>query len=280
MTLLADRQNSQSPSRRLSLSDKISALGAKISRSLSTIDPSLQDEDRDSVVSDLPMINGQQKDRSLSRGRDAFQSTGRGGLGNIRQASLSRDARPDSGPDDFSTTRGREPVPGAHKDVYSTGRGGVGNLRSPSRDASRPPAVPDIAEQEALENYAATHQDVVHSTGRGGAGNFNRSRSRDPAGNAGNFDRSRSRDPAAHPVHSTGRGGAGNIKSGAGLETDSIDETERRKHGHHPEGYHSTGRGGAANLTATSEPAVEHHQHHAHGFESTGRGGAGNIVHD
>ncbi|EDR09411.1 uncharacterized protein LACBIDRAFT_318969 [Laccaria bicolor S238N-H82] len=61
MTLLADRQNSQSPSRRLSLSDKISALGAKISRSLSTIDPSLQDEDRDSVVSDLPMINGQRQ---------------------------------------------------------------------------------------------------------------------------------------------------------------------------------------------------------------------------
>jgi hypothetical protein len=77
-----------------------------------------------------------EKDRSLSRGRDAFvsasrhligvlltsptpiqQSTGRGGLGNIRQASLSRDARPDSGPDDFSTTRGREPVQGVHKEV-------------------------------------------------------------------------------------------------------------------------------------------------------------------
>ncbi|KIK09528.1 hypothetical protein K443DRAFT_389355 [Laccaria amethystina LaAM-08-1] len=205
-----------------------------------------------------------EKDRSLSRGRDAFQSTGRGGLGNIRQASLSRDARPDSGPDDFSTTRGREPVQGVHKEVYSTGRGGVGNLRSPSRDVSRPPAVPDVAEQEVLDNYVAKHQDD-HSSGRGGAGNFNRSRSR---------------DPAHPPVHSTGRGGAGNIKLGAGLETDSIDEAERRKHGHHAEGFHTTGRGGAANLTVSSEPPVEHHEHHSNGFESTGRGGAGNIVHD
>lgn len=45
--------------------------------------------------------------------------------------------------------------------MYSTGRGGVGNLRSPSRDVSRPPAVPDVAEQEVVENYVATHQDAV-----------------------------------------------------------------------------------------------------------------------
>jgi hypothetical protein len=45
--------------------------------------------------------------------------------------------------------------------VYSTGRGGVGNLRSPSRDVSRPPAVPDVAEQEVLDNYVAKHQDDV-----------------------------------------------------------------------------------------------------------------------
>jgi len=66
------------------------------------------------------------KDRSASRGREALvvsvseylspsftdqpQSSGRGGFGNIRQTSLSRDARPDSGPDDFSGTRGREPI--------------------------------------------------------------------------------------------------------------------------------------------------------------------------
>lgn len=40
------------------------------------------------------------------------QSSGRGGMGNIRQASVSRETRPD-GPDDFSKSRGREPVPAA-----------------------------------------------------------------------------------------------------------------------------------------------------------------------
>lgn len=68
-------------------------------------------------------------ERSTSRGRNTFivrfsldyflihifnvliqQSTGRGGIGNMRATSLSRDARPDSGPDDFSVTRGREPA--------------------------------------------------------------------------------------------------------------------------------------------------------------------------
>jgi hypothetical protein len=62
-------------------------------------------------------------DRSVSRGRQTFvsfplsstwtlvnglQSTGRGGSGNIRQPSESTDVRPESGPDDFSRTRGRE----------------------------------------------------------------------------------------------------------------------------------------------------------------------------
>jgi len=68
-------------------------------------------------------------ERSTSRGREVFvcsshlyfpsishslsdyqQSSGRGGIGNIRAASKSRDERPSSGPDDFSATRGREPI--------------------------------------------------------------------------------------------------------------------------------------------------------------------------
>lgn len=59
-------------------------------------------------------------------------------MGNIRQSSLSRDGRPDSGPDDFSPTRGREPhVRQVDQVLYSTGRGGAGNIRSPSRDVSK-----------------------------------------------------------------------------------------------------------------------------------------------
>lgn len=43
--------------------------------------------------------------------RSSLQSTGRGGVGNIRQPSQSADKRPTSdGPDDFSVTRGREPI--------------------------------------------------------------------------------------------------------------------------------------------------------------------------
>ena len=39
------------------------------------------------------------------------ESTGRGGVGTIRASSASRDGRPIDGPDDFSITRGREPLP-------------------------------------------------------------------------------------------------------------------------------------------------------------------------
>jgi hypothetical protein len=81
----------------------MSALGIKLSRSTST------SRQRESKPSFSFVDLGNNSERSLSRGREAFQSSGRGGIGNIRQASLSRDARPGTGPDDFSPTRGREP---------------------------------------------------------------------------------------------------------------------------------------------------------------------------
>ena len=54
-------------------------------------------------------------------------------MGNIRPASLSRDARPADGPDDFSPTRGREPavhpdrvrVPFSHTPSTNTHRSGL-----------------------------------------------------------------------------------------------------------------------------------------------------------
>jgi len=197
----------------------------------------------------------------VSRGRDAFQSSGRGGVGNIRQPSRSRDARPADGPDDFSPTRGREPA--IHPDrVYSVGRGGAGNIRSPSCDVSRV-APPDAEYQAKLvrEHAEAT---TIHSSGRGGAGNISGSRSR-------------SRGPGATVIHATGRGGAGNIHvHGNSLKPDVLDDEERRQYAHH-DGIHSTGRGGAANLTGAHEPAVERVSHHLGDFESSGRGGAGNI---
>ncbi|KAF8649306.1 hypothetical protein AX16_005885 [Volvariella volvacea WC 439] len=152
--------------------------------------------------------------RSQSRGRDGFTSSGRGGLGNIRQTSVSR-TRPDSGPDDFSSSRGREHAVDPTR-VYSTGRGGAGNIRSPSRDVRSPPLGPDIHEQEVVENYLSTHRDTPHSTGRGGLGNMT--------------SRSQSRGPSTPGVvHSTGRGGAGNIVPGDAAHAEVADEAERRK---------------------------------------------------
>ncbi|KAH8832569.1 hypothetical protein DL96DRAFT_664571 [Flagelloscypha sp. PMI_526] len=118
-------------------------------------------------------------DRSVSRGRDNYTSSGRGGLGNIRPASQSRD-RPTDGPDDFSSTRGRELPPASTTNkIISTGRGGLGNLRSPSRDAAAP--INDQEELRILREHSQEKRDAPISTGRGGAGNINRSRSRETA---------------------------------------------------------------------------------------------------
>ncbi|CAA7268549.1 unnamed protein product [Cyclocybe aegerita] len=269
-TALAERTSSPSPSRRISLSSKISALGAKLGRTLTH--GADGGEENDSIA---PIYS--RTERSTSRGRDAFQSTGRGGLGNIRQASLSRD-RPETGPDDFSVTRGREPI--AHpNEVFSTGRGGAGNIRSPSRDPSKPSAPVDSTEQDVIEKYVASQEGAARSSGRGGLGNIARSRSRDPT------SQGTTATTGTAAVFSTGRGGAGNIHAGHSV-AEEIDEDERRKYSTTTaahEGVHSTGRGGAANITAAHEPAIEKPVHGQYGggeYESTGRGGAGNIFKD
>ncbi|KAG6877446.1 hypothetical protein C0993_007205 [Termitomyces sp. T159_Od127] len=240
------------------------------------------------------------QDQSKSRGREAYvsfhcrltgvckansetrqQSSGRGGAGNIRQASVSRDARPVDGPDDFSVSRGREPVP-AHPKVGSvlarnlyTGRGGAGNIRSPSRDPNAPtvvePQAAVLEERELIRAHNAATAEGPFSSGRGGAGNIVHSPPRpQPHG------------PAL--VHSTGRGGAGNILPGTAGDAyigELKDIVERKAHGHDGE-LHSTGRGGLANITAAADPPVEHPVHaHARGeYTSSGRGGAGNIAKD
>ncbi|KAF6746552.1 hypothetical protein DFP72DRAFT_922642 [Ephemerocybe angulata] len=262
------RNVSPSPPRSGGLGSKISSFGARLTRQFTN------EREEGSVNSASPMLG---KDRSQSRGREALQSTGRGGFGNIRQTSLSRD-RPD-GPDDFSATRGREPAPAVHLGgataIYSTGRGGAGNLRSPSREPSRV----DTREKEVIDSYVAQQGEVPVSTGRGGLGNIStaRSRSRDPL-NSREPSRSRSR-------LTTGRGGAGNVREegvGGVYEGNRADEVERRGKElglHTHEGPHSTGRGGIANITEQEEPALERPSFSgAPGYGSTGRGGAGNIV--
>ncbi|KIY69738.1 hypothetical protein CYLTODRAFT_430286 [Cylindrobasidium torrendii FP15055 ss-10] len=196
------------------------------------------------------------------------QSSGRGGLGNMRALSSSIE-RPVDGPDDFSIPRGREPtVQTAH--VYSTGRGGAGNMRSPSRDVDH--VGPDAREREIVNEYERRESiDAVHSSGRGGLGNMSRSRSRGP-------------QPSNGPVSpirrltSVGRGGIGNIQEGDGIEANLLDEEERRLRAQHDSAVHSTGRGGIANMAHSPVPGVEQVQRKpSEGFQSTGRGGAGNM---
>ncbi|KZV78507.1 hypothetical protein EXIGLDRAFT_847474 [Exidia glandulosa HHB12029] len=156
-------------------------------------------------------------DRSQSRGRDRepLVSSGRGGAGNIRPSSTSRDARPLDGPDDFSVTRGRE-LPTSHTVTHS-GRGGAGNVRSPSRDPESERRVL-AAEHERIVERLREEEHLPHSSGRGGAGNIARSRSRDgPARTLVGTGTGTTTHPSTHPhaqhehVPNTGRGGYGNI---------------------------------------------------------------------
>ncbi|EKM76886.1 hypothetical protein AGABI1DRAFT_130901 [Agaricus bisporus var. burnettii JB137-S8] len=129
-------------------------------------------------------------ERSQSRGRDAFASTGRGGVGNIRQTSVTRAEATPSSPA-VELIRGRElgnALPATSK-LYSTGRGGAGNIRSPSRshqrDLSQPPTLPtvfDTSKEDIIRNHIYVTEEAPISTGRGGAGNIqSRSQSRGPA---------------------------------------------------------------------------------------------------
>ncbi|KAJ7434896.1 hypothetical protein B0H11DRAFT_2107362 [Mycena galericulata] len=209
-------------------------------------------------------------DRSTSRGRDALTSSGRGGVGNMQRSSESRD-RPLDGPDDFSSTRGREPAV-VITEVRSTGRGGSGNFRSPSRDVVEDRDVRSPSELERIRAHEAREKEAMFSTGRGGAGNMSRSPSQGPASPPLGPSGTNSREQAqVHPqVHSSGRGGAGNIVPGP---------APPYERGRVPaiEGIHSTGRGGLANLTASPSPPVDLPVHHHGAVESTGRGGAGNM---
>ncbi|KAF8461566.1 hypothetical protein DFH94DRAFT_671918 [Russula ochroleuca] len=228
-------------------------------------------------------------ERSTSRGRaNGFQLTGRGGAGNFR--SPSREPAT-NGPEDYSDTRGRDPIPSRDPDVISIGRGGAGNIRSPSRDAIRvknqsPESSPIRSELRGrgydrdLITAIDNAHDTGYSTGRGGIGNMTNSPSNSQS-------RSRSRELA----HTAGRGGVGNAYIGGPTEKviEEVDESERAAH-QHLAGMYSSGRGGVGNLTAGEAPyregslnphGVNHpHATHSHDAESFGRGGSGNIYRD
>jgi len=234
-------------------------------------------------------------ERSVSRGREGttFASSGRGGAGNIRQTSTSRDGASSTqqgpGPDDYSQSRGRE-LPAStnttEQKVFSSGRGGAGNIRSPSRDATIESRAALREEAKYVREHVNVEAPVSH--GRGGAGNISNSRSR-----------SRSRDPTSTPGNPAavlvGRGGFGNVKGGEESGTTLgrlAEEEDAKKAGEYrqkeqSEGQlHSTGRGGFANLfhrtsaedKTTREKSRDQSRTRASGeYVSGGRGGSGNI---
>ncbi|EIM88721.1 uncharacterized protein STEHIDRAFT_166740 [Stereum hirsutum FP-91666 SS1] len=246
-----------SPGRRKNtVSEQISALGAMLTRVLSSGEPADAsttpatttrgrdrhpagaeggDDDGRSqadTVDEIQLAKEKAKaqERSTSRGRQ-FQSSGRGGLGNIlprRSPSPSRSpsrARAHvDGPDDFSNTRGREPRSAlsiaATSQPISIGRGGAGNIRSPSRPRETAGLGYTYAAEEEL-SYVPTiargrseesRTPAVRSSGRGGIGNIRAcSPSRSPANTNSSIpdrsptrSRSRSRGPQAVSANTIG----------------------------------------------------------------------------
>ncbi|KAJ6534357.1 hypothetical protein B0H19DRAFT_1185846 [Mycena capillaripes] len=193
------QQTSASTSPRRTFSDRISAVGAKINRALSSdagrpgqngYDPETQ-----SITSTI--VEG--TDRSSSRGRN-FHSSGRGGAGNIYSTANSNtvSAPPGEVPQEFPWPRGRErapveratPTPAA-SGVRSTGRGGSGNF-------SQPPAADpsySLRDREILRAHAEADKNAVRSSGRGGIGNIVTPVAPDAAARS----RSRSVDPLTSP---------------------------------------------------------------------------------
>ncbi|KAH9003805.1 hypothetical protein EDB86DRAFT_2826372 [Lactarius hatsudake] len=92
-------------------------------------------ESTTSTVTIVKPSNEDQLSRTTSRGGQ-YKPSGRGGAGNAREVSdYSQRASIFDGPEDFSSTKGRELRSSSHPEkIVSTGRGGSGNVHSPSRD--------------------------------------------------------------------------------------------------------------------------------------------------
>ncbi|KAJ7486785.1 hypothetical protein FB451DRAFT_1228034 [Mycena latifolia] len=181
--------SSVSPSSRRTFADRLSAVGAKINRALSSEGRPSQngyDPETESITSTV--VEG--GDRSTSRARDAgFRSSGRGGAGNFHSVANAANAVPAGEAQEFPWPRGRERAPVARPPQSSatsrsTGRGGSGNFNQ-----SPPPADPSysLRDREILRAHAEAERSVIRSSGRGGMGNIvtadptrSRSRSIDP----------------------------------------------------------------------------------------------------
>ncbi|KAJ7358405.1 hypothetical protein DFH08DRAFT_1075491 [Mycena albidolilacea] len=226
-----DQQTSTSPSSRRTFSDRISAVGAKINRALSSdAGRGGYNPETESITSTV--VEGQ--DRSSSRGRN-FQSSGRGGAGNIH----STPAASNGEVQDFPWPRGRERAPVTRaaptQVVRSTGRGGSGNFSQ-----SPPAADPSysLRDREILRAHAEADKTAFRSSGRGGIGNIvHPSYPTPPSSDPSSRSRSRSIDPVASPTTT-------DIRLGVGAGYSPSPSRERRDvNGYPVNGVDGYGRG-------------------------------------
>ncbi|KAH9056846.1 hypothetical protein EDB87DRAFT_1634678, partial [Lactarius vividus] len=126
-------------------------------------------------------FNPDQLSRTTSRGGQ-YKSSGRGGAGNAREApDYSQRAYISDGPEDFSSTKGRELRSSFHPDkIISTGRGGLGNVRPPSQNVIGARSSESLSTTEAeqakyerllIRKHEAARAAQMNSVGRGGFGN-------------------------------------------------------------------------------------------------------------
>jgi len=222
----------------------LSGIGTKISRALTR-------ETKGDVPSSVNNGSPTKHERSISRGREIL--FGRGGLGNIRPSSETRNA--ESEQKEHSVPRGRgiartvlgeggELEENYHDGLlHSTGRGGVANItsiRSPSVESPHP-------------HDRVGPETELGSTGRGGAGNI-RSRSRSQARTA---VESHPHPPTSNVI-STGRGGVGNIRS---RSQSQVRTDEAKPHSPAPHNRNGTIDEHGSDVTATD------HKPHKHGLD-------------
>ncbi|KAJ7221787.1 hypothetical protein B0H12DRAFT_1150797 [Mycena haematopus] len=218
------QQTSASESPRRTLTDRISAVGAKINRALSSdTGRGRYDAETESMASTIVEGN----ERSTSRNRNNFHSSGRGGAGNIHRdptpaSPTTNGNNSNAEAQDFPWPRGRERAPVARLPPASThtpqkaptnrstGRGGAGNFSH-----SPPAADPSysLRDREILRAHAEADKVAFRSSGRGGIGNIVAPSQPDSAYAATNAARSRSRSidpvrsPTNMPIRLNGAGG-------------------------------------------------------------------------
>ncbi|KAJ7597156.1 hypothetical protein C8J56DRAFT_919356 [Mycena floridula] len=165
----SEQNKSRSPSSKRSL---ISTLGDKLTRAMSADRQTPQRVESDnisvvSVTSNTSTVVANGPERSVSRGREGFHSSGRGGAGNFVRSSVSPDLNGQSASTFHpSPTRGNEPQPVPSK-VF--GRGGAGNVRS---DALTSADTVREMEYSPSTSRSRSRGTPIYSTGRGGAGNM------------------------------------------------------------------------------------------------------------